>query len=114
MLFGDNDRLEARQRIIPVLRLEPDRYPEEFLKGDRYALRPLALRIPCGRLSCASPAVCRGKEPPTIEGWGTIIDPSGDCTIRAADGKVTIESPAGLHDLWKGQKDETKRFSARG
>jgi hypothetical protein len=55
-----------------------------------------------------SPAFGRDNEP---EGW-TMIDPSGDCTIRAAGGKVTISVPAGLHDLWKGQKDETKRFNA--
>src|SRR3989304_1746268 len=47
-----------------------------------------------------------------IEGWGTIINPDGDCTIRSSSGKVTFEIPAGVHNIWFGRPDETKRFNA--
>jgi regulation of enolase protein 1 (concanavalin A-like superfamily) len=47
-----------------------------------------------------------------IPGWGTILDPSGDCTIAHEDGKVTITVPDGLYDLWFGRPDPQKRFNA--
>jgi uncharacterized protein (TIGR03067 family) len=48
----------------------------------------------------------------TIKGWGTVIDPDGDCTLREDKGEVTIKVPGTLHDLWFGQQDEKKRFNA--
>src|SRR5262245_33816216 len=43
--------------------------------------------------------------PEKIAGWGTVVDPTGDCEIRQADGKLTIKIPATYCDLWpvKGQ-----------
>lgn len=35
----------------------------------------------------------------TIKGWGEIVDPDRDCTIREAAGKVTITVPGTPHDL---------------
>ncbi|HEX5444546.1 MAG TPA: DUF1349 domain-containing protein, partial [Pirellulales bacterium] len=39
------------------------------------------------------------KKPETIEGWGTIIDPLGDCTIKREKQKLVITAPGGTHDL---------------
>jgi hypothetical protein len=43
--------------------------------------------------------------PESIAGWGAIVDPTGDCQIRHADGKLTIKIPGSYCDLWpvKGQ-----------
>ena len=34
-----------------------------------------------------------------IPGWGQVIDPDGDCTITASDGKITVTVPGTTHDL---------------
>lgn len=41
----------------------------------------------------------------SIAGWGAVVDPTGDCQIRHADGKLTIKIPGSYCDLWpvKGQ-----------
>ena len=41
----------------------------------------------------------------TVEGWGKIVDPVGDCTFDLTEGKFTIKVPGAYHDLWpvKGQ-----------
>ena len=46
-----------------------------------------------------------GGTPENIPGWGTVVDPTGDCEIRHADGKLTIKIPGIYCDLWpvKGQ-----------
>ena len=44
-----------------------------------------------------------------IEGWGTAINPEGDCTIREQSGKLTIRVPAGVYDLWYGEEDPAHR-----
>lgn len=35
----------------------------------------------------------------TISGWGTVVDPDGDCAITASDGKITVVVPGKTHDL---------------
>jgi serine/threonine protein kinase/regulation of enolase protein 1 (concanavalin A-like superfamily) len=35
----------------------------------------------------------------TIQGWGSIIDPNGDCVIKNGKNTVTVAVPGGLHDL---------------
>ena len=35
----------------------------------------------------------------TLEGWGEVIDPDGDCEIGQTDGLLTISVPSTLHDL---------------
>jgi regulation of enolase protein 1 (concanavalin A-like superfamily) len=39
------------------------------------------------------------KEPQEIKGWGKVIDPEGDCTVKADKGKVTITVPGTNHNL---------------
>src|SRR5687767_2510747 len=41
----------------------------------------------------------------TVEGWGRVVDPLGDCKFHHAGGKFTINVAAAYHDLWpvKGQ-----------
>ena len=45
--------------------------------------------------------VSRGddKKPLEIKGWGTVVDPAGDCKVAEKDGKVTITVPDTHHDL---------------
>jgi regulation of enolase protein 1 (concanavalin A-like superfamily) len=44
-------------------------------------------------------AVSREGKPQTIKGWGTATDPSGDCSIKEAKGKLTVKVPGGTRDL---------------
>ncbi|MGI8980793.1 MAG: DUF1349 domain-containing protein [Pirellulaceae bacterium] len=41
----------------------------------------------------------------TVQGWGLVVDPVGDCTFTHAEGKFTIKVPGAYHGLWpvKGQ-----------
>jgi len=39
------------------------------------------------------------KKPLEIEGWGTVIDPDGDCTIKGDNGKISITVPGTAHNL---------------
>lgn len=43
---------------------------------------------------------------------GTAVDPDGDCLFRLNKDAVTIKVPAGLHDLYYGEKDAAKQFNA--
>ena len=36
----------------------------------------------------------------TVQGWGLVVDPVGDCKFEHADGKFAIKVPGALHDLW--------------
>jgi regulation of enolase protein 1 (concanavalin A-like superfamily) len=36
----------------------------------------------------------------TVQGWGLVVDPVGDCKFEHADGKFTIKVPGAHHDLW--------------
>jgi regulation of enolase protein 1 (concanavalin A-like superfamily) len=40
-----------------------------------------------------------GDKPHFIPGWGKVIDPDGDCSVKASNGKVTISVPDTLHNL---------------
>lgn len=44
--------------------------------------------------------------------WGTPVNPDGDCTFRAENGKLTITVPDGLHDLWPGRPVPSQSFNA--
>ena len=44
-------------------------------------------------------AAAEDKKPQTMEGWGTVIDPAGDCTLKHEKGKLTVTVPGGTHDL---------------
>jgi len=39
------------------------------------------------------------KKPQTIKGWGTVVDPDGDCRVTEENGMVTIAVPGTYHDL---------------
>jgi regulation of enolase protein 1 (concanavalin A-like superfamily) len=45
------------------------------------------------------PAPGQDKKALTIKGWGTWIDPDGDCKVEAKEDKVTITVPTTHHDL---------------
>ncbi|HEX5105297.1 MAG TPA: DUF1349 domain-containing protein [Pirellulaceae bacterium] len=36
----------------------------------------------------------------TVQGWGLIVDPVGDCKFEHAGGNFTIKVPGAHHDLW--------------
>lgn len=44
-------------------------------------------------------AVGEDKPPQTIKGWGSAVDPDGDCKFEEKDGTVTITVPGTNHDL---------------
>jgi hypothetical protein len=49
---------------------------------------------------CIVPLAFAREEPqPTIEGWGKVIDPDGDCRIGFTSGILSIVIPPTLHDL---------------
>ena len=39
------------------------------------------------------------KKPPSIKGWGKVIDPDGDCRVATDQGAVLITVPKTHHDL---------------
>lgn len=49
-----------------------------------------------------------GEDKPvqSIKGWGTVVDPAGDCKVVEKEGKVTITVPGTHHDL-----NPTPRFN---
>lgn len=52
------------------------------------------------------------KKQQVFNGWGTVTDPDGDCTVTEDKGKLTVKVPGSLHDLFPLQKDEKKRMNA--
>jgi regulation of enolase protein 1 (concanavalin A-like superfamily) len=44
-------------------------------------------------------AAAEDKKPQTIKGWGTAVDPDGDCKFEEKEGTVTIRVPGTNHDL---------------
>src|SRR4051812_14129390 len=60
----------------------------------RVVLGPLALVLLVG--AAAAPAQGQGQ---AVKGWGVVSDPDGDCTLKEANGKLTITVPPTLHDL---------------
>jgi regulation of enolase protein 1 (concanavalin A-like superfamily) len=57
-------------------------------------------------------------DPPTpedakaIEGWGTWVDPDGDCDVRAEDDAVIITVSPAVHDLWPENPEPKQRANA--
>jgi regulation of enolase protein 1 (concanavalin A-like superfamily) len=44
-------------------------------------------------------AVTQENKPKTIDGWGTVTDPSGDCNMKAEKGRLVVKVPGSIHDL---------------
>src|SRR5262249_54041652 len=51
-------------------------------------------------------------KPRKIMGWGTVVDPDGDCNVKGEGSKLTITVPGTLHDLFPRQADPKKRNNA--
>ena len=47
-----------------------------------------------------------------IEGWGTWVDPDGDCEVRAEDDAVVITVSPAVHDLWPENPEPKQRANA--
>src|SRR4051794_23079640 len=47
----------------------------------------------------AAAAPAPEKKAHTVPGWGTVVDPDGDCTVKWEKGAVTITVPGTHHDL---------------
>lgn len=50
-------------------------------------------------LLCAVPRPAVGQQNEEQQGWGEVVDPDGDCTVRFEEEGVTIEVPGTPHDL---------------
>jgi hypothetical protein len=50
------------------------------------------------------------KKVQEIKGWGAVVDPDGDCRVKAEDGKLTITVPKTYHDLT--YADEVTKLNA--
>src|SRR5262249_23997151 len=54
-------------------------------------------------LTCVSLVARAGqsdaRKPRVIEGWGSVVDPDGDCTVKGEQGKLTMTVPNKLHNL---------------
>ena len=63
--------------------------------------RPLLLLL---ALAAAYPwsagLAAEGRTPQKVEGWGELVDASGQCKVRRDGARVTLETPAGYFDLW--------------
>ena len=46
-----------------------------------------------------APAGAQEKKARTIQGWGEVVDPAGDCKIAADNGRLTITVPGTQHNL---------------
>lgn len=62
-------------------------------------------------LTCS--AALAADPPKEIPGWGTPVDPLGDCTIKEEFGALTISIPASVHDLWHGQNEPGRLAAPR-
>lgn len=51
-------------------------------------------------------------KPQEIAGWGTVVDPDGDCTLIEAKGALSVKVPGTLHDLYPLQKNRKARANA--
>ena len=77
-------------------------------------MRPVPYVLLC-MIALAAFALAADEKRPTtqkVEGWGELVDPDGDCKLqRDEGGRVTLEVPAGTHDLWpEGQKVNAPRL----
>ena len=59
-----------------------------------------------------APASADEKPAQTIKGFGTVVDPDGDCQVKEENGRVTIVVPKTHHDLTY-TEDYTKLNSPR-
>src|SRR5205823_4780259 len=46
-----------------------------------------------------APSTAQEKKPQSIQGWGTVVDPDGDCRVTEDNGKLTMKVPGTYHDL---------------
>ncbi|MBC8870887.1 MAG: DUF1349 domain-containing protein [Planctomycetes bacterium] len=56
-------------------------------------------KVTNAQTSDRGPAVRDAGPPIVIDGWGRLIDSDRDCTVKAEQGKLTVNVPARLHDL---------------
>ena len=57
-------------------------------------------------------SICNEIGAVEIAGWGTVINPDGDCKIESSAGSVTFRLPEGKHDLWYGGNNPETRFNS--
>ena len=55
--------------------------------------------LPPAAVASGTPVEPAEKKALAIEGWGNVLDPDGDCTIKADKDVLTISVPATYHDV---------------
>jgi regulation of enolase protein 1 (concanavalin A-like superfamily) len=68
--------------------------------------------LPLSAWLLLEPGFAAEKKAQTIKGWGTVVDPDGDCKITENKDKVTMAVPGTHHNLTYGE-DYTKLNSPR-
>lgn len=63
-------------------------------------------------LALACLTTCNSGLAEEIAGWGTVINPDGDCRIEEVNGVVTFTLPETRHDLWYGGRNPETRFNS--
>src|SRR4051812_32834403 len=61
--------------------------------------RGSALLVAVFAFFLAAWSLAEEKKPQTIKGWGTVVDPDGDCRVEEKDGTLTITVAKTHHDL---------------
>lgn len=61
--------------------------------------RIAAFRLSLVVLLVVSTTLAQEKAERAIKGWGTVVDPDGDCQVAEEEGKVTILIPGTHHNL---------------
>jgi hypothetical protein len=54
----------------------------------------------CGLLLASGLSAEEVRPRETVQGWGRVVDPAGDCQFDHSEDKFTIKVPGAYHDLW--------------
>jgi acetyl esterase/lipase len=98
--FSGNQRPAAALKAFQ----DTDAFYRRHLPTKPKPLDPSLVKpVPLAGGPSAGPAVTADKKTQTIEGWGTVTDPDGNCTVKAEKGKLTVTVPGALYDLHPGR-----------